>query len=379
MEPSVTFEYSTDRLELSFRNYSKSLVNAVRRTLWSDVGCIAFNQDTIEIPIYTIKRCHVDFIRQRISHQPLNYDITEIEGIRYCLKSKGSEELPIINTDDSDQYIYTNDMVMQRKEDEGAVESKGGDEGDMIVGEVDDGMVDRKSKWVDVDTPKHDYNCHLFTLRKGESILAYMYPEFATGKKCSNWKPVTMDYKFMTELDLGMGENNNEGEYPHNVKYSDEPLGIKVGINYNGTIKPITAYERAISHLEETISTLKTNILEFLDGHISGKIIITPETENTHYTISINGEGHTLGNLVQTYYNMVVLDNLHETKSFKKDIRGCGASYKVPHPLIDTLHIDVRYDIEIATDYDKYESKALVVLLMTLDRISTDLNAIKEV
>ena len=212
--------------------------------------------------------------------------------------------------------------------------------------------------------------------------MAYLYPRYEEGSIYETWRPVVTTYKFLTKKDIDGDGDDDEANYIVNKDNPDEPECIRLCIEYNGRISPKLAYNRAIEALIGRFQSFKEELISTLGGNDTGKILVTQKMANYHYEIRIEGEGHTLGNVIQRYYNLalkhLIIRQKQDTNEQKNILRHCGASYMVPHPLEKYIVISIKFPDstnKIEEPKQKYysSSPAIITLVESIDTIVKEL------
>ena len=138
----------------------------------------------------------------------------------------------------------------------------------------------------------------------------------------------------------------------------DEPNSFQFDIESEARVSPEYLFFKSIEIIKGRLQRLLENIID-------NKITINKikNTENL-YEFIIENEGHTIGNLIQS-----ILYNIHIRENEKKDINFIG--YKCPHPLENTLIINIRFTNNInSTEVNAIFRKGITDIQDILDNIN---------
>ena len=336
----------TDNNNCSFtlNNVDKSLVNALRRTIMSDIPTFKFRTEPYDSnDVKIIKNTcalHNEFLTHRIGMIPIhieNMDSFDPEKYLFKINKKNETETIIDVTTEDFEVFYLDDTEGEKK-----IDSKKFFKPDEITKE-----------YILITKLKPDQ----FGNSDGEEIQLEAKLSIGTGKENAGYSPVskvvfynTIDEmevkneikKIIAEKEANDGEKISADEksrlkkrfenfeaYRHYCKdEKGEPNRFNFEIESIGTLNVDQILNSALDIIEKNI-----NYFDMAVNSENADIQINEsQTVMNGIDIVIQGQGHTLGSIIQSYLFRNYVDN-----SEKNDLQFVG--YKVPHPLKKELVI----------------------------------------
>lgn len=321
-----------------------SILNSIRRTILSDIPNVAFDFEPYEFDnkkvdiITNTCSLHNEIILQRLSMIPLKFtenEINDFDPIKYKFKlSKTNNTNRMLNVTTGDIQIF--------------------DENDKKYSDSFIRKIFPKNKISDDFILLTKLKPNNYDKDKGDSIEINMIASKKTAKDYAGFgyvsqcvyhnivdkdkakqalkelkeKNKNLNSKELEDLEKDFNTLDKFRHFKTN-KY-DEPNSFQFDIESEARVSPEYLFFKSIEIIKGRLQRLLENIID-------NKITINKikNTENL-YEFIIENEGHTIGNLIQS-----ILYNIHIRENEKKDINFIG--YKCPHPLENTLIINIRF------------------------------------
>jgi DNA-directed RNA polymerase subunit L len=332
-----------NKLSFDINDIDVSIVNAIRRTILSEVPSIAFSFDPnskdndIKV-INNTGSLHNEFISHRISLIPLHFSQEELknfhpEKFNFVLKKENlTDTMLIVTTEDFEIFDETNKKYPK---------------------ELCNRILPPNSFTKDfILITKLKPN--LFNKEKGDKIHIEARPSVNIGKAHARWIPTSL-CTYYNNLDDDLVQKGLE-DYIKNNKDSNldeqelrarfrtlevyrfykrnkfmEPNSFRFELETECGLSCKYIFKTSIEVLIEKIKNLISNIEEV------NNIDISQSQGMTYFTI--NGEDHTLGNIIQAMlYNIYIRDSDDNEMSY--------IGYYKPHPLEDNIVIKVKAEKE---------------------------------
>lgn len=321
-----------------------SILNSIRRTILSDIPNVAFDFEPYEFDnkkvdiITNTCSLHNEIILQRLSMIPLKFtenEINDFDPLKYKFKlSKTNNTNKMLNVTTGDIQIY--------------------DENDKKYSDSFIRKIFPKNKISDDFILLTKLKPNNYDKDKGDSIEINMIASKKTAKDYAGFgyvsqcvyhnivdkdkakqalkelkeKNKNLNSKELEDLEKDFNTLDKFRHFKTN-KY-DEPNSFQFDIESEARVSPEYLFFKSIEIIKGRLQRLLENIID-------NKITIN-KIKNTQnlYEFIIENEGHTIGNLIQS-----ILYNIHIRDNEKKDINFIG--YKCPHPLENTLIINIRF------------------------------------
>jgi len=376
---NITNEYngisSTDYVSFSIKGteengLDKTIVNAIRRTIMSDIPVVAFRveRDNSDIVVEMNKSSlHNEFILDRISLIPLSIDPEKYEKKEYLFKlhvedEKNDKPIKQITAYDFDIYKI-NDDVRGR---------------DIDVIELDNYTLLKKNDKDKILNPfKINYSnkvnteyCIITELKSNnvsgdlysdEELKLYGTPSVSTAKENAAWSCVSMCiYTFRIDearLEAVLEEKKTIENITSNIKEFEEEFRVNEGERYYfldnmmqpyyyeftiekvGFYDPKTIFIKGCEYLLKRINDFKAQIdlLNIPECRIK---IFESETISGGYSLIVDGENDTLGSIIQSH----IVRKYIEVERDDSPIMFCG--YKRLHPLEERIQFTIKMKTE---------------------------------
>jgi DNA-directed RNA polymerase subunit L len=349
-----------------------SILNSIRRTILSDIPNVAFDFEPYEFDnkkvdiITNTCSLHNEIILQRLSMIPLKFtenEISDFDPLKYKFKlSKTNNTNKMLNVTTGDIQIY--------------------DENDKKYSDSFIRKIFPKNKISDDFILLTKLKPNNYDKDKGDSIEINMIASKKTAKDYAGFgyvsqcvyhnivdkdkakqalkelkeKNKNLNSKELEDLEKDFNTLDKFRHFKTN-KY-DEPNSFQFDIESEARVSPEYLFFKSIEIIKGRLQRLLENIID-------NKITINKikNTENL-YEFIIENEGHTIGNLIQS-----ILYNIHIRENEKKDINFIG--YKCPHPLENTLIINIRFTNNInSTEVNAIFRKGITDIQDILDNIN---------
>ena len=328
---------------------NSSFVNAIRRTILSEVETIGFNIDNYEeSDLKVIKNSsslHNEFLLHRIGLIPIN--VEDVDGFnpdnyKFILQKKNNtNKLIHVTTKD----IKVKNLQTDQFEDTLSFFPANKITGDNILiitlknnptGEGEEINIEgRCSKGCGKDNSRYSpVSCVVFTNRKDPEKAQKAFEEMISGLA-----------EVPTEQELQILAKRFDIEESERHFYVDEngdPDQFDFIIESVGVISPEEIFKRALKKLVEKLNTFNKNLEHALDSKESSISVRESSSVMNGFDITIENENHTLGFLLQTYINKLNEDVF--------------VGYMNPHPLQKNIKIRVNFnDSDINTVKDIFD------------------------
>jgi len=318
------------RLSFAIDNMHVGIANALRRVILSEIPNIAVGFDPYDKErddcnfIINTSSLHNEFLGHRLSMIPINlppHVIDDFDPNEYKfvidLKNEGAESLTVTT---NNIRVYKNGIELTREESNKIFPP------DEITGDY---IIITKLK------------PNLYDLRNGEKLHVEFKARKGIAKHNAAWCPVSLcTYSFTVDeeaaskgLETIMASLEDPGERENARKVFMtldrqryyKPHSFTFAIQSECALTPTYIFSKAFDVLSDKLIQLASQTLDICE--ING--------DQNLYAITINGEDHTIGNLLQ-----VMLYELYIQE--KKEVTYAG--YIMPHPLEQKLILKVRFN-----------------------------------
>lgn len=315
----------SDELSMIISNVDVSFVNALRRIILSEVETIGFNTDEylnsdLKI-IANTTPVHNEFILHRLGLVPIkfhNNDNFDSDKYRFVL-NKENTDYKIINVTTEDFQVYNIDTNEKLETNDFFIQDR--------------------------ITKEHIL---LLKLKQNEKIHIEGKASKSSGNKNARFSPVSCALytylhdpekfkKAISDAGLKTSQEINSfkidaGERYYKTNEDDEPNEFEFKIETIGTMSNKDIMKNSLQILAKKLLKFRDNVSTIIvdNGNIDTMKIYESLDTMKAYTIEIENETHTLGNLLQAYLV------LNEEVQF--------AAYMNPHPLIKNIIIKVKVE-----------------------------------
>ena len=356
----------------------KSIVNSLRRTLLSEIPCVAFRIDEEQKKDIVMEvnntSLHNEYLIHRLAMIPLYIDPKTYEKqlLFYLnVKHDSSEPFKFVTTDDIKIFPLKNGVIP----------------GDEIS--LDDYNMKKP-----LSKKEHDEILRNFTFRgkeypilitelkstnieeKYQELVCYGVPSVSDGREHAAWKAVSdATYTFLENEDLfqqvaNMKANQknliddkereefiselrvNEGERYFYRDVNNEPHKYTMAITSQHHYSSSELFRTANEVMIDKLDILKKHFINLVKGGTTTLIFEQTDVEN-NYRLQMMGQNDTLGNVLQSH----IVNHYIENDSL---LSFCG--YKKSHPLEEfvTLYIGFNPNNEASTKSEEFKLNALV-------------------
>lgn len=320
-----------------------AVVNALRRTILSDILNVAFVFDPFDKDASTIvfhentSALHNEFTGHRLSLIPLCFDESQLEAIlrsevryRFNLKKHNTSKSDLMDVRTSDFVVYLNDRPLD---------------------------AGHRNAILPPDPITGDYIL-ITKLKPGEALHVDCTPAIGTARQHAAWCPVSLcvfhnrldeqaaAVAFAQGLETTHGQRAADGKPPltadeereYETRFyildakryfkrnaDSEPCAFEFSIESECRLRPAYLVAKGFRMLIERVKRLE-RVLE--KGDSEDAIITSIAEDASSYDVCVKAEGHTLGNLLQSLWF-----NFYHRES--KDLSYVG--YYQHHPLEDTV------------------------------------------
>jgi DNA-directed RNA polymerase alpha subunit/DNA-directed RNA polymerase subunit L len=366
----------------------KSIVNSLRRTLLSEIPCVAFRIDeeqTKDLVIETNNTSlHNEYLMHRLAMVPIYLDpqTYEKQYLFYLnVKHDGSEPYKFVTTDDIAIYPLK--------------------DGEMVGEEI---SLDNYDMNKPLSKSEHNKILRTFSFRgkdypilltelkstnvvgQYQELVCYGVPSVSDGREHAAWKAVSdATYTFLENDELFTKVANDKANQKQIIDdkerkafieelrvaeyeryfYRDvnnEPNRYKLKItsqHYNNSSELfVLANEVMISKLE----TLKQHFINLVKGGSTSIVVEETKNEN-NYLIQLMGQNDTIGNVLQSH----IVNHYTEDDSL---LSFCG--YKKSHPLEEYVSLYIGYNPKNEA-FSQSEEFKLNTLVKFMDDVIEDL------
>ena len=333
---SVTFRPKKNENELYFEisNVSPSFINGLRRIALSELVTVGFNtEDYINSDLKVIKNTgalHNEFILHRISMIPIYYkDISlfDVNKYKFVLKKENNTN-SVMNVTSGDIEVFDNDTGKKLTSSE-------------FFPAVN-------NSYILITKLKPNPN------KQGEELHIEGKSSKFSGKKNAHYQPVCCftysnkqdPEKTDRELKKYLKENKDKDSEKMLEKIFETSIAERhfytdvngVCNHFNGYIEsigvltPEQIFSECLDILLVKIKTFKTGVNNVTSNELSDRIELSLSLDNMKaYEIKVYDETHTLGNIIQSYANI-----LFDTTKL------IFLGYKNPHPLENNIIFKIR-------------------------------------
>jgi DNA-directed RNA polymerase subunit L len=338
-----------ETVKFSVSGCNSAFVNAIRRTILSEVETLGFNIDNYEeADLKVIKNSsslHNEFLLHRLGLIPIN--IEDVDGFnpdnyKFILqKQNNTNKLIHVTTKD----FKVKNLQTDKFEDTNKFFPPNSITGDNILvitlknnptGDGEEINIEgRCSKGSGKDNSRFSpVSCVVFTNRKDPTRAQQAFEEMVGGLAEA---PNEEELKVLAKrFDI------EESERYFYVDENGDPNKFDFMIESAGVISPEEIFNRALKKLVQKLNSFNRNLDLALDSKESPITIRESSSVMNGYDITIENENHTLGFLLQTYINKLNEDVF--------------VGYMNPHPLQKNIKIRVNFnDDDINTVKDLFE------------------------
>ena len=352
----------SDTLKFVVSGCNSSFVNAIRRTILSEVETVSFNIDDYENSdlkvIKNTSSLHNEFLLHRLGQIPVN--ILDVDGFnpdnyKFILKKQNTTN-KLINVTTADFKV----MNLETGKEEDTLKffppNEGTGDNILIItlknnptGDGEEINVEGKcSKGVGKENSRFSpVSCVVFTNKKDPVKAQEAFEQMI---KSLEEAPSADDLKVLARrFDI------EESERFFVVDENGDPNTFDFMIETIGIIPPGEIFKRACKNLVKKINDFTKNLEKALDSKESSISIRESSSVMKGFDITIEEENHTLGFLLQTYLN-----KLNE---------GAFVGYMNPHPLEKKIKIRVNFnDDDINTVKEAFD-KTTTYLVGELNKL----------
>jgi len=369
---SLTFKKSTELNELSFtiQDVNLSLVNAIRRVILSEFPTVGFNTDDYlnsDLKVITnTSSINIEYILHRLGLVPIH--ITNIKSFspskyKFIIDKQNttnvnisvkSNDIKVINLEtgkeeDSTTFFppdpITKDhiLILRLKQNPNKIGEKLHVEGTASIGI---GKNNARYSPVSCTTFKNKIN----EKKKQAALEKHLSKTLSSEEKKDSEKVRKTTLNF----------NLTYGERFFHTDENDNPNVFEMKIDSIGVFEP----SRILSESLDIIKTKVSNTIKIINSVISDqadsdsiKISKSLDTMDA-YEIQINEEGHTLGNLIQSYATIV----------FPQD-KLPYIGYRNPHPLKKHIVVKIKTENNTLEEVNSILTETGKAIIDTIDAL----------
>ncbi len=420
-KPEISIESYENELIFNIsgsQNYGldKSIINGLRRILLTEIPTVAFktdesmNKKDIEI-ISNTSALHNEMLLQRMSLIPLYINPDKyMKNYLFELKiiHKNSNPLQFVTTNDINIYPLLSEIqnrIDNLDDNEDDFEELNSLLNTISINNYDmNNPIDQKQK-DKILKPfefRNQKNYILISELKNtnsedfkQEINLYGSPSVSIGKENARFQPVSCaTYSFLIDDELvesvfqerilvqNITDETeiesfkkkfilSESEKYYYRDYENEPYKYQFKIKSCHFSKPHELFIKSIDILLNKSKNFKLSLIEMLKKEDTSISSLKINEFVYHYTI--NDEGHTLGNIIQSFITRRSIDD-------KSMIQICG--YKKPHPLEESfkLYISLNPNHKIMKETERNRFQSLTSFLTEqIDKIHNELKILKDV
>ena len=320
---------NNDDLNMTIQNVDVSFVNAIRRLILSDVETVSFNTDEYlnsDLKIITnTTPLHNEFILHRFGLVPVNIgDIESFDSSKYkFILNKENKSNEIINVTTEDFEVY--DTFTNEKLDTTDFFKKDSITGEYIlILKLKPNQVTGNGEKIHVEG-----KCSKSSGRKNARFSPVSVSLYTYTHDPEKFKMAVQEKQLKTTQEITQFKIE-EGERYFKTDSNDEPNSFDFKIESVGIIPPNEIFKYALTILAKKLLTFRNNVNNIIvENDVNDEMKIYDSVEKMKgFTIEVDGESHTLGNLLQAYLS---LDN-----------RVQFVAYKNPHPLINKIELKLK-------------------------------------
>lgn len=354
-------------IDIFIKDIDLAVVNALRRVIISEIPNVGFyfdpNNFTAPKDIDIIENntpLHNEFIQHRISLIPINVSIDQLSQWN---SDDYTFEINKTNNTGALLNVYSSDINV--------IDSKNNIRNDLSKKFFPPDPISKDHILITKINSKA--NSKLIVRAKAIKAIPKKATSFGMVSKCAV-EFIVDDVKASSEMKKYI-ENNNSKMSNDDLKHQFMTIERERYYHRNQYREPNFFKMSLISEcnipcvyiLSQAINVLKTKIQTFRDAE---HIIIN---KNQLFTIIIQNESHTLGNLFQSLsFNHFIRDNEEDTKFALKYI-----GYNQPHPLEESILIKLKGDnINTPDDVKSFIKDASIHILDILTKLENQWNTI---
>ena len=359
----------------------KSIVNALRRTLLSDIQSIGFRIDMNNKDIHIIQNntsLHNEFLEHRISLIPLYIDPDNYHK-QYLFKlnvnSNSEDTVKMITSEHFDIYPLKNDIDIDELKEQTDIDLSNYDTTSPLSFE------EKKKIFRPFETKGKHYFCPITELKSiGENtkqgLELWGVPRISTANENASWQAVSLAcYSFKRDADLfkkvldekieieGIEGIEEKKKYAKSLYLSEseryfhrdkniEPYWYTFKIDSVHFNNSKELFLKSCQIIIDQIELFKNELPKITTEDDS---IISLDVKENIYTLTVFGYNDTIGNILQSYISMNILE--------ESEFNVCG--YKRTHPLEEIIqfHLSYEYTKDIVNVQQKTNS--LIELFIT--------------
>lgn len=368
----------SDTITFTVANASSSFVNALRRTIITDVQTVSFNVDDYENSdlkvIKNTSSVHNEFILHRLGLLPINFkgvpkynpdnykfvlNVTNKSSKTLNVTSKDIKVINIQTNKEEDSSIFfppnpiTNDYILLLRLKPNMSEKEG--ESIHIEGKSSRGSGDQHIRFSPV-------SCIMFTNKRDTDKVNVELSNYV--KEVENSRGQTID-----KSELPAIAKTFDLEYADRYFFTDEngdPNVFDFNIESCGILKPHTILTEGIVKLINKLKNFMLNLNKSLSDQDSSVEIRESTSVMKAFDITIENESHTLGFLIQTYIN----------KLFKNENIFVG--YMNPHPLQKKIMLRINVNSNDINEVKRVVDTTVNQLLNNLKILKTEVDRVYE-
>jgi len=369
----------------------KSIVNSIRRTLISEIPCVAFRveEGTTKDLLMEVNNTslHNEFLLHRLSMIPLYIDPETYENqyLFYLnVKHSGSQPFRFVTTDDIQIFPLK--------------------EGVMLDDTFDLDKYDMK-KPLSKEQHKEIFRPFVFRGKEfpilitelkstdtdgvSQELICYGSPSVSDGREHARWKCCSdAIYTFLHNEELFMKIANDKAgikkiiddderdKFIENLRVSEgerffyrdifnEPNQYTFTITSLHYLSGKDLFLKAIDIMEEKLDIMKQHFINITTGGDTTIIVETHVNENS-YNFTLAGQNDTLGNVLQSHI---------VNKYTEKDSLISFCAYKKSHPLEEYINLYLTLNPENEV-YGKSEEMKMNAIVKFMDEVIEDIKSI---
>jgi DNA-directed RNA polymerase alpha subunit len=351
-------------VSFEFNNISISMINALRRTIISDLKTIAFRSEPYDKSnIKVIKNdssLHNEFIAHRIGMIPLNIldENFDCDDYEFIIEEKNITNFPKQITSDHFKILQISTNKLLSKQEVSKIFPRDAITNEPIL------ITELKPSYNIINYKMDSYKDELLnTSGKEQYFHINAKASLSNGEENSRYSPVSaISYSYFVDeekakiakieyikneiekmKEKGLKPKTEEQlsryfETTLKERYfiendEGEPIKFNFNIESIGYIPPLIIFHKSIEYLVNRIDGFLINIKSYNDNIID----ISPSTNiNGGFQMIINGENDTLGNIIQEEFFELFCNENDEEQLL--DYIG----YKRTHPLEEKIIINIR-------------------------------------
>ena len=352
----------------------KSIVNSLRRTLLSDIPSISFRIEMNNKDIHIVKNStslHNEFLEHRISLIPLYIDPDSYHK-QYLFKlnvnSDTEDTVKMITSEHFDIYPLNKDVDIEELKEQSDIDLSNYDTSSPLS------LEEKKKIFRPFEAKGKYYFCPITELKSigqdtKQELELWCVPRVSTANENASWQAVSLAcYSFKRDADLfkkvfnekveieGIEGVQEKKSYAKNLYLSEseryfhrdkneEPYWYTFKLDSVHFHNSKELFIKSCQILIDQLDLLKNELPKIMTDDDS---ILSLDVKENIYTLTIYGYNDTIGNILQSYISMYMLE--------ESDFNVCG--YKRTHPLeeIIVFHLSYEYSKDIVNVQQKTNS-----------------------